>query len=93
MSFKAKSIKVGQHDVEVSCVKVGKHPNPVYCFTARIGDVAYDHPLTMTVGPLDGEVPDYPLEQFQKDVDGAREHAAKHAAFRHGIEELEQHVK
>jgi hypothetical protein len=93
MSFPKKKCSVGQRDVEVSCVKIAHNPNPGYIFSARIGDVVYDHPLTVTIGPLDGELPEYLLEQLQKDVDNARVHAATHAAFRHHLSEIEGQVK
>jgi hypothetical protein len=87
----------GSHDIEVSCNRVQfrangeKEPCPVYIFEARVGDVIYEH--RMTVGPVEGEFVPLTLDQHQKDIDAARLMAARHAHFRHVAEELESQIK
>lgn len=92
MSFPKKTLKVCDcgHEAEVSCEKLGEQPNHSYKFTAKIGDTVYEH--TMTVGPVDGPIVQPTLEQLQKDVDAAREHAAKHCHMRHTVKELESKI-
>ena len=98
--------KIVQHEgteVEVSCEKVrneicptcksviGKSGGHTYRFTAMVGDTAFHHSLT--VGPVDGEVVVPTKEQLQKDIDDARQYAARHAHFHHRIGLLEKEIE
>jgi hypothetical protein len=87
MSFKTKTLKIEDHDVEVSCERVDEdQPCHRVRFTAKLGDTSYDH--TMTIGPVDGPVIKLEPGQLQKDVDAARAQAANHAHFHHTVKTL-----
>jgi hypothetical protein len=91
MSFPDKVIKIGEHDVLVKCQKIKEDHCQRYSFRAELGDASHVH--TMTVGPIDGEFTPPTLEQLQKDVDAAREEAARHAHARHIISQLEGQIE
>ena len=102
MIGESKIIRHEGADVEVVCEKVasevcptcktviGKSDAHSYRFTAKLGETAFHH--SVTVGPVDGEVVVPAKEQLQKDIDTARQYAARHAHFHHQIGLLEKEI-
>jgi hypothetical protein len=91
MSFPEKTIEIEGNEILVTCEKVLEDHCHRYRFSARLGDFTHHHALT--IGPVDGEFITPTEEQFQRDVDAAREQAAKHVHLRHIVKELESRIK
>jgi hypothetical protein len=93
MVFPDKKLTIGDRDIVVSCEKLEVDHCHRYRFTAKVGEHIHEH--TMTIGPSDGSEEHFLVpsqEQFQKDVDEARQQTAKRVVARLAVSELEGQI-